>query len=205
MKHLKAIIFSVLMSVAGGIPSSAQSLSGEFITRKLQCNAEILNDCLTFLAKKDKSADAKEYYMNCALGLFVNKGEPFNADSVKYAGAYIVAKSAYRSKPVKRRLKDYLQGVKDLRYTALDVSNIKIPALPSQIDCKKLVKCGNDLYRLTTTITRELAGYIDHTPVYKDITPYDYSVYIRMTNTVNGEECTVYLSDIEVDEKGDKK
>lgn len=204
MKHLKEIALFITLAIIGIASASAQELTGEIVGTKLQEKALILNDCLSFLAQKDRSADIKKHYMNQALGLFVNKGEPFDIDSTKYEGAYIITKSAYRNKPVKRKVKDYLQGVMDLRYTPIDLSAIKIPALPALIDSKSFVKCGDNLYRFTTMITRELAGYIDGTPVYKDITPFEFSIYIGMKDTIDGKEYVIYLGNIEVEEKEDK-
>lgn len=205
MKQLKVITLFFVMALFGVTTSSAQELTGEIVSNKLQEKAQILNDCLSFLSQKDRSADIKKHYMDQALNLFVNNGESFSVDSVKYDGAYIVTKSAYRNKPVKRKIKDYLQGVMDLRYTPIDLSAIKIPALPSVIDSKSFVKCGDNLYKYTTLIARELAGYIDGTPVYKDITPFEYSVFIGVKDTIDGREYIFYLSDIEVEEKEDNK
>lgn len=203
MKQIKnvAIIFALL--ILGVVNSAAQELTGEIVSNKLQEKAQILNDCLTFLAQKDRSADIKKHYMDQALSLFVNNGEPFSVDSTKYEGSFILTKSAYRNKPVKRKVKDYLQGVMDLRYTPIDLSVIKIPALPALIDSKSFVRCGDNLYKFTTLITRELAGYIDGTPVYKDINPFKYSIFIGMKDTIDGKEYVIYLSDIEVEEKED--
>lgn len=205
MKFFKTILLIIITTILGVNNSVAQDLTGEIVSNKLQEKAQILNDCLLFLAQKDRSTDVKKHYMNQALSLFVNNGEPFSVDSVKFDGAYIVTKSAYRNKPVKRKIKDYLQGVMDLRYTPIDLSAIKIPALPAVIDNKSFVKCGDNLYKYTTLITRELAGYIDGTPVYKDITPYEYSVFIGAKNTIDGRDYIFYLSDIEVEEKEDNK
>lgn len=203
MKLYKTI-FLLLLAVILSVPNSAaQELTGEIVSNKLQEKAQILNDCLTFLAQKDRSADIKKHYMDQALCLFVNNGEPFSVDSIKYEGSFILTKSAYRNKPVKRKVKDYLQGVMDLRYTPIDLSAIKIPALPALIDSKSFVKCGDNLYKFTTMITRELAGYIDGTPVYKDITPFEYSIFIGMKDSIDGKEYVIYLSDIEVEEKDD--
>lgn len=203
MKQIKnvAIIFALL--ILGVVNSAAQELTGEIVSTKLREKAQILNDCLTFLAEKDRSADIKKHYMDQALSLFVNNGEPFSVDSTKYEGSFILTKSAYRNKPVKRKVKDYLQGVMDMRYTPIDLSVIKIPALPALIDSKSFVKCGDGLYKFTTMITRELAGYIDGTPVYKDITPFKYSIFIGMKDTIDGKEYVIYLSEIEVEEKED--
>lgn len=201
MKQIKAFTLAILFLIFGSVISTAQEITGLMVGNKLQEKAQILNDCLLFLAQKDRSVDVKKHYMNQALSLFVNNGDPFIVDSVKYDGAYIITKSAYRNKPVKRKVKDYLQGVMDLRYTPVDLSVIKIPALPNQLDNKNFVKCGEDLYKFTTLITRELAGFIDGTPVYKDITPYEYSVFVGMKDTIDGKEYIIYLSDIEVEEK----
>lgn len=205
MKQLKVIILFFVMAIFGVATSSTQEIIGEIVCNKLQEKAQILNDCLSFLSHKDRSTDIKKHYMNQALSLFVNNGEPFSVDSVKFDGAYIITKSAYRNKPVKRKIKDYLQGVMDLRYTPIDLSAIKVPALPAVIDNKSFVKCGDNLYKYTTLITRELAGYIDGTPVYKDITPYEYSVFIGLKDTIDGREYIFYLSDIEVEEKENNK
>ena len=203
MKQLRKIALIMALVIVGVASTSAQGLTGEFVSNKLREKAQILNDCLAFLAQKDRSADIKKHYMDQALNLFVNNGEPFSVDSTKYEGSFILTKSAYRNKPVKRKVKDYLQGVMDLRYSPIDLSVIKIPALPAQIDSKSFVKCGDNLYRFTTMITRELAGYIDGTPVYKDIHPFEYSIFIGMKDTIDGKEYVIYLSDIEVEEKDD--
>lgn len=201
MKRLKVTTHILALAIIGVVSAFGQGLTGEVVSNKLQEKAQILNDCLSFLAQRDRSVDIKSHYMNQALGLFVNNGEPFSVDSTKYEGAYIITKSAYRNKPVKRKIKDYLQGVMDLRYTPLDLSAIKIPALPTLIDSKSFVKCGDNLYRFSTMITREFAGYIDGTPVYKDITPYEYSIYMGMKDTIDGKEYVIYLDSIEVEEK----
>lgn len=205
MRWLKELAIFFALSIIGSATTFAQELTGEIIGNKLHEKAQILNDCLSFLAQKDRSSEIKKHYMNQALGLFVNNGEPFTVDSIKCEGSHIITKSAYRNKPVKRKVKDYLQGVMDLRYSPVDVSAIKVPALPDRIDSKDFVKCGDNLYRFSTMVTREFAGYIDGTPVYKDITPYEYSIFIGMTNTIEGQEYIIYLNDIEVYEKEDKK
>lgn len=205
MKQIKTIIFIFVLMISGGTTSWAQEITGEMVCSTLQRKVQILNDYLSFLSQKDRNADIKKHYMEQALSLFVNNGEPFSIDSVKYDGAYIVTKSAYRNKPVKRKIKDYLQGVMDLRYTPVDLSAIKIPDLPAVIDDKSFVKCGDNLYKYSTLITRELAGYIDGIPVYKDITPFEYSVFIGVKDTIEGREYIIYLSDIDVEEKEDNK
>lgn len=204
MKRLKVTTLILALAIIGVVSAFGQELTGEVVSNKLQEKAQILNDCLSFLAQKDRSVDIKSYYMNQALGLFVNNGEPFSYDSTIYNGAYIITKSAYRNKPVKRKIKDYLQGVMELRYTPLDLSAIKIPALPTLIDSERFVRCGDNLYRFSTLITREFAGYIDGTPVYKDITPFIYSIYIGMKNSIDGKEYEIYLDSIEVEEKEEK-
>lgn len=183
----------------------SQTMSGEQLASKLQSKAQILNDCINFLADKDRSNDVKQHYMVQALNLFVNNGEPFKVDSIQTEGSYIITKSDYSKKPVKRRVKDFLQGIIDLRYTPIDVTSIKVPALPAVINPTEFVKVGDNIYRYSTLITRELAGVIDGTPVYKDITPYSYTMYIGVENTPNGKEYFVYLNDIEVNEAKEQK
>lgn len=203
--NYKKITITFILVVTVSVCSFAQTISGgEFVT-KLQHKANILNDCISFLAEKERSIDDKNYYMNQALNLFVNKGEPFKIDSIDYDGAYITIKSKFRNKPVKRKAKDYLQGVADSRYLPVDFTSIKFPVFPSVINTKDFVKVGDNLYRYSSLITRELAGIIDGSPVYKDITPYTYTVYLSVEDTITGKEYIIYLTDIEIDEIYEKK
>lgn len=178
----------------------AQTISGEVISSKIQDLVIILNDYQNMLANKDKSAEVKRHYMNQALSLFVNNGDPFSIDTVKYQGSTITMKSALRNRPVRRKVKDYLQGVMDLRYSPVDLTAIRVPAIPSQINGSDLVKYGENQYRYSFLVTRELAGYIDGTPVFRDITPYEYTIFLHINKTIDGIVYTVYLNDIEIEE-----
>ncbi len=183
----------------------SQTISGEKLNSKLAASKTILNDYQNLMADKSKSDDVKRQYLELALDLFVNKGEPFTVDSISYEGATITTTSAYRNKEIKRKMRDYLQGIIDLRYTPIDLTVANIPPLPSQIDTKELKKLGDNQYAYTFLVTRELAGYIDGTPVYKDITPYKYTLFLFTENTINGLEYIVYLSDVVIDGKEEEK
>lgn len=199
MKRL-IIIFAATISLAAQCVM-AQSLTGEFLTAKIKEKAVILNDYQNMMADKDKSPDVKRHYLMQALSLFINQGEPFSVDTIKYQGAFITTKSSLRNKPVKRKVKDYLQGVMDLRYTPIDLTAMKLPSLPNQINPSDFVKYGDNQYRYTILVTRELAGYINGSPVYKDIIPYEYTLFLSLNKTIDGTEYNVYLNDIEIDEK----
>lgn len=203
MKRQVVLIISMFVLSINCI--MAQNLTGDVIISKLKEKAEILNDYQNMMADKDKSLDVKRHYMTQALNLFVNHGEPFAIDTIKYQGASITTKSALRNKPVKRKIKDYLQGVMDLRYTPIDLTTVKIPALPSQINLSDCVKYNGNQYRYTFIVTRELAGYIDGSPVYRDITPYEYTIFFSADKTIDGVEYNVFLNDITIDEKEEKQ
>lgn len=183
----------------------SQTLTGEYLSSKLKESAVILNDYQNMIADKDKDPEVKRHYMAQALNLFVNQGNPFSVDSTKYQGSSIITKSALRDKLVRRKIKDYFQGVMDLRYVPIDLTMMKIPSLPSQINLNDLVKYGDNQYKYTILVTREHAGYIDGTPVYKDITPYEYTLFLSLNKTIDGTEYNVYLNDIEIEEKEEGK
>lgn len=203
MKQL-AILFLSFFLLSGSC-LHAQSLTGEYLNVQLKEKAIILNDYQNLLAEKDKDKDVKQYYMAQAMDLFVNQGKPFKVDTINSSGSTITMKSALRNKPVKRKVKDFLQGVMDLRYSPVDLKYIKLPTFPNQINDTDFVKCGDNLYRYTCLITRELAGYIDGTPVFRDIPPYYYTVFVSKSKTIDGVEYNVYLNDIEIEENQDKK
>lgn len=179
----------------------AQTINGEDVSAKIKDVAVILNDYQNMLVDKDKSAEVKRHYLKQALSLFVNNGNPFSIDTIQYQGSTISMKSALRNKPVRRKVRDYLQGVMDLRYSPVDLTTIKIPAIPTHIKDSDLVKYGDNQYKYTFLVTRELAGYMDGTPVYRDITPYEYTIFLHLNKTTNGVDYNVYLNDIEIEEK----
>ena len=183
----------------------SQTLTGEYLSSKLKESAVILNDYQNMIADKDKNPDVKRHYMTQALNLFVNNGNPFNVDSIKYQGSSIITKSSLRDKLVRRKVKDYLQGIMDLRYAPIDLTTMKIPSLPSQINLNDFVKYGDNQYKYTFLVTREFAGYIDGSPVYKDITPYEYTLFLSLNKTIDGTEYNVYLNDIEIVENYETK
>lgn len=182
----------------------AQTLSGDDISSKVKDLAIILNDYQNMLADKDKNIEVKRHYMNQALTLFVNNGNSFSIDTVQYNDATISMKSALRNKPVRRKVRDYFQGVMDLRYSPVDLTYIKIPDIPSHINISDLVKYADNQYKYTFLVTRELAGYLDGTPVYRDITPYEYTIFLSLNKTIDRTEYNVHLYDIEIEEKETK-
>lgn len=199
---MKRYIILLLSIMTIGLPTLvAQTISGDVVSSKINETAIILNDYQNMLASKDKSPEIKRYYMNQALSLFVNNGNPFRIDTVHFQGATISMKSSLRNKPVRRKVSDYFQGVMDLRYSPVDLTAMKIPAIPSQINISDLVRFSDNLYKYTFLVTRELAGYIDGTPVYRDITPYEYSIFLLINKTIDGTEYNVLLNDIEIEEK----
>ena len=197
-RYVTIIIFLIVIS---GQVIMSQTLTGDIVASKIREKATMLNDYQNLIADKDKSPEIKRHYVSQALSLFVNNGNPFSVDTIQYQGPTITMKSTLRNRPVRRKVKDYLQGVMDLRYSAVDLTGIKIPVLPNQINESDFVKCEENLYRYTCQITRELAGYMDGTPVYRDITPYEYSVFLFMNKTIDGTEYIIYLNDIEIEEK----
>ncbi len=195
-------LLTLLAIITLGTTSSvSQTINGEILNRRIAAAKTILNDYQNLMADKSKSDDVKRQYLELALNLFVNKGEPFAIDSISYEGAMITTKSAYRNKEIKRKMRDYLQGIIDLRYTPIDLTEMKIPTLASQIDTKDLIKIGDNQYMYTFLVTRELAGYIDGIPVYKDITPYTYSIFLTREKAVYGLEYIVYPANIVIDGK----
>lgn len=196
MKRYSIFVFCVLAIKC----VIAQNLTGGMIVSKIKEKTTILNDYQNMMADKDKNPDVKRHYMQQALNLFVNQGNPFSVDTIKYSGSSITTKSTFRNKPVRRKVKDYLQGIMDLRYTPIDLTAVKVPALPDQINESDFVKYGDNQYKCTVLVTRELAGYIDGIPVYRDITPYEYTIFFYLNKTIEGTDYVIYLNDLEVEE-----
>lgn len=197
MKHYSKFLLLLFVFATQNIV--AQTLTGDMIASQLKEKASILNDYQNMLVDKEKSPEVKSYYKKQALGLFVNNGNPFKIDSLSYSGSTITTSSIYRSKPVTRKVTDYLQGLIEMRFVPIDLNGLKIPAFPSVINEADIVKYGENQYKYTILVTRELAGYIDNTPVYKDITPYEYTVFLSLQKSIAGTEYIVYLNDIVVE------
>jgi hypothetical protein len=201
MKHYGKLLLLLIAFATQNIV--AQTLTGDMIASQLKAKASILNDCQNMLVDKEKSLEVKSYYKKQALCLFVNNGNPFMIDSLSYSGSTITTSSIYRSKPVTRKVTDYLQGLIEMRFVPIDLNGLKIPAFPSVINEADFVKYGENQYKYTFIVTRELAGYIDNTPVYKDITPYEYTIFLSLQKTILGTEYTVYLNDLVIENKAE--
>lgn len=195
----------ILCAILAPISAYPQELTGEQLTALFQRNTSILYDCIMLMSDKSKPLDVRDYYVKRALNLFVNQGESFPLDSVVKPGAKITVKSKYRSKPVQRLAKDYFTGLKELRYPTPEISALKFPSFPNRIDLSTAKQINNNLYMVKIPITREFVGYIDGTPVYKDITHYDYTLFYTIENSIDGKEFLIFFHDIEIPESNDKK
>lgn len=197
------LLFTVLIAFVSQI-AIAQPLTRDMITSQIKEKVSILNDYQYMLIDSTKSFDVKSYYKKQALSLFVNQGDPFVVDSLSYSGSSITTSSIYRNRPITRRIKDYLQGLIEMRFAPIDLSGLKIPDFPNTINEDEIIKYGENQYRCTFLITREFAGYIDNTPVYKDITPYKYTVFLSFNKTIAGTEYNIYLNDLVIEKNADE-
>lgn len=151
-----------------------------------------MNDNISFMADKSKSLDTRRYYKKKALKLFNGEGGPFEENGVMNTGVKMETTSKYRKKPVSKLMKDYFDGLINLRYSKVDIQSTKV----NEIKVSDLQKVGENQYVCTAYFEQVFVGYRDGIPVYKDRTKKKVKVYITAEETLDGTEFIVKLGDV---------
>lgn len=183
-----------LLLLLFGLSASAQTESqmNQLMKERGAQMVAQMNDNISFMADKGKSLDTRKYYRKKALNLFNGKGEPFEENGVTNPGVKMETTSKYRKKPVSKLMKNYFDGLINLRYSKVDIQTTKV----NEIKVSDLQKVGDNQYVCTACFEQVFVGYRDGIPVYKDRTRKKVKVYITAEETLDGTEFIVNLGDV---------
>lgn len=206
MKNYLKGILSVMLLACFSLAGSAQDIEKEMADRAAQ-KVALFGEYIKDIARKhDESGKVVElqerlYYCGKALNLFIGKGDSYYENGIERAGVTMETTSVNRSSKSRRLLKNYLNGLANLRYSEVsiettDVANIKV---------SNLQQIGENTFVCTCSIYQTFVGYRDGRPVYKDITRKNIKCYIIREEIVKdggdrGYEFIVLLGDVTASE-----
>ncbi|MCH5224980.1 MAG: hypothetical protein J1D77_03230 [Muribaculaceae bacterium] len=164
----------------------------ELLKQRAQQKVAQLTDNISFMADKSKDLKTREFYKKMALKLFVAEGEPFEEDGVTNSGVKMETTSKYRKNPSRKLMKDYFNGLINLRYSKVDIQSTKV----QDIKVSDLQKIGDNQYVCTAYFEQVFRGFRDGVPVYSDRTKKKVKVYILGDETLDRMEYLVLLGDV---------
>lgn len=156
-----------------------------------------LCDYIELMSNSNIDVTTRKAYQSRALKLFINKGETYVEDDVKKEGVYIEINSPYRSKPVRRFVRNYFEGLINNRYSKVTIESTEI----ANIKVSNLQKINDDIYVCTCYFEQAYCGNKDGREIYKDITRKKVKCYITKEETDDGVEYITRLGDIKAVEK----
>lgn len=192
MTNLKKLIFLILLFIGTSAYAQNDVDISELMKERAQQKVAQMNDNISFMADKSKDKKTRNYYRGKALNLFIEKGEPFEEEGIHNTGVKMETTSIYRKKPVRRLMKDYFDGLVNLKYSKVDIKSTKV----HEIEVSDLQKIDDNKYVCTAYFEQIFIGYQDGKPAYKDRTRKKVKVYILAEETIDGQEFLVLLGDV---------
>ena len=182
--------------------SYAQSNINDLIAARAQQKVKQMTDYVAYMADKEKPEEDRKEYRILALNLFIGHGEPYIVNGASREGVYMEITSKYRRRPTHRLMKDYFNGLINMRYSKVVIESSDI----ADIKVSELKKVADHEYECTCTFVQAFCGYRDGKPIYKDITKKRVTCRIIEEETVkvttSGDieteyEYVVLLGDVE--------
>ena len=203
MKSILAIALIFLSGVSANAQSSVEKQMADRAAQKVALFGEYIKDIARKHDERGKSVGLQErlYYCGKALKLFIGEGDSYFENGEERAGVAMETTSVNRAGTNRRLMKNYLNGLANLRYTEVsiettDVANIKV---------SDLQQISENTFVCTCSIYQTFVGYRDGRPVYKDITKKNIKCYIIREEIVKddgdrGYEFIVLLGDVTASE-----
>ncbi len=192
MTNLKHFICLMLILIGSSVFAQTDAGISELMKQRIQQKVAQMNDNISFMADKSKDLNTRNYYKGRALSLFISKGEPFEVEGIQNSGVKMETTSIYRKKPSRRLMKDYFNGLINLRYSKVDIQSTKV----HEIEVSQLQKIDDNTYVCTACFEQIFVGSRDGRPVYKDRTRKKVKVYILAEETLDRQEFMVLLGDV---------
>lgn len=123
-----------------------------------------LYNYLAIIGDKSRDLEHRKGYVDKALHLFVNNGDSFEVNGAIREGATIGILS--KNKLVKKRIKEYLNGLMNLRYMPVLITDVTCAV----VNKENIVKVAEGKYIATCYVDNAFCGFRDGYPMYKDIT-----------------------------------
>lgn len=176
MKKLITIMLLASISLVGYSQQTHNLTIEEQEAFKAQCEERIdsFQEGLQIIADKEQPSDIKNHYIKTLPDMFLGKGDPWvDSENVKHKAVIMQVSSLNRSNPLNVPLKEYLNKLRTLRYTYVEITKAKICRISN------FYQVNDNLYMGTCTFYQCFNGKSGETVVYRDKTQKDVDVYIQ--------------------------
>lgn len=147
-----------------------------------------------FIGSKNSGESAKNLYIRTTLRLFIGDGKEYT-DSYgnTWPAPHMQVSSTRTSTPINRTIPDYLNRLRNLTYTKVQITSAEHYTLSN------IYKVG-DHYEAVATIYQKFCGYFsDGQRRYCDVTQKSIRVYIeRLADDYDGVRWKIRFGDIDV-------
>lgn len=180
-------------------PQQTHDLSPEEIEAfKVQCQERIdaFQMGLEIIADKRQNSEIKDHYIKTLPEMFMGNGDPWtDINGGKHAAVKMQVSSLSNEKPHDIPLKLYLNRLRDLEYTDVEIKKAKTCLISN------LYKVSDNLYMGTCTFFQYFTGKSGDGRVYRDYTQKDVDIYIqRIADGSLGTYWDMKFGDINVTE-----
>lgn len=195
MRKLRVLVLSLAVSLVA-IHGSAQLSSdkNEMLKMRVQEMVGQMTDNISFMADKKKEYDTRMFYREVALNLFIGQGGPYQYMGEQRKGVIMETTSLYRSRPTRRLMRDYFEGLVNLKYSQVVIESTQTYDI--EVSDLKKVPGEDNLYVCTACFEQLFMGYRDGRVVYGDRTRKEVTAYVRMEEVYNDYEFIVMLGDV---------
>lgn len=195
MRKLRVLVLSLAVSLVA-IHGSAQLSSdkNEMLKMRVQEMVGQMTDNISFMADKKKEYDTRMFYREVALNLFIGQGGPYQYMGEQRKGVIMETTSLYRSRPTRRLMRDYFEGLVNLKYSQVVIESTQTYDI--EVSDLKKVPGEDNLYVCTACFEQLFMGYRDGRVVYGDRTRKEVTAYVRMDEVYNDYEFIVMLGDV---------
>ena len=195
MRKLRVLVLFLAVSLVA-IHGSAQLSSdkNEILKMRVQEMVGQMTDNISFMADKKKEYDTRMFYREVALNLFIGQGGPYQYMGEQRKGVIMETTSLYRSRPTRRLMRDYFEGLVNLKYSQVVIESTQTYDI--EVSDLKKVPGKDNLYVCTACFEQLFMGYRDGRVVYGDRTRKEVTAYVRMDEVYNDYEFIVMLGDV---------
>lgn len=151
-----------------------------------------VNDYISLMANKRKSLDARKYYKEKALHLFIGNGYHYEENGTEKEGVVIETTSSSGKVSSKKLIRNYFDDLIKFKYQNIKVTSTEI----AYIKISNIYKIDDSLYACTCQYDQAFVGYRDGKLVYKKIETKHIKCYISSEDTEEGCETIVKLGDM---------
>ena len=174
-KNVLIIILSAFIMTAHAQGSIEKEMADR-AAQEVALFGEYLKDIARKHDEDGKVVELSErlYYCGKALKLFIGEGNSYFENGIERAGVTMETTSVNRSKKTTKLMKNYLNGLANLKYSEVSINTTDI----ANIKVSNLQQVGENTFVCTCSIYQTFVGYREGRPIYKDITKKNIKCYI---------------------------